>query len=589
MIPFRRLCVAVAMGCFVVAGCAQDKTQTTTARPPNVIVIVTDDQGWGDLSVNGNRDLATPHIDSLARDGAAFDRFYACPVCAPMRAEFLTGRYHSRGGVRGVSTGQERLNTDERTVAEAFKAGGYATACIGKWHNGMQYPYHPRGRGFDEFFGFASGHWGQYFDAELEHNGEYVKTEGYCTDVFTDRAIGFIEQRKGEPFFCYLALCTPHSPMQVPDKYWSKFADAPLKMGHGQNGAHTRAALAMVENIDDNVGRVLAKLDALGIAENTIVVYLSDNGPNGGRWNDGMRGRKGSTDEGGVRVPCFVRYPESIKPGTKIEPIAGAIDLLPTLIDFAGIERVGDKPLDGVSVKPLLTGGEVEWPNRRIFSRQRDRVSVRTQRYRLDDKGRLYDMAADPGQANDVAKDHPEVAAELRAEAKRWLAEVTEEGGGADRPFTVGHADWPITELPARDAKHTGALKRSSRHPNCSYLLNWTKPGDAITWNVEVLTAGRYEAVIDYTCPAADVGATLQLAMGDATVRGKVTEAHDPPAIGAADDRSKRSESLVKDFKPLSLGVIDLRAGVGTLTLRAVDIPGAQAAEFRRLRLMRVE
>ena len=182
---------------------------------PNIVMILTDDQGWGDLSINGNTNLSTPRIDSLARDGATFDRFYVSPVCSPTRAEMLTGRYYTRTGVSGVSAGAERLNVDESTMADSFKAAGYATGAFGKWHNGMQWPYHPNARGFDEYYGFCSGHWGYYFSPELEHNGRLVRGNGYITDDLTDHAIKFIEENRDQPFLCYIPLCTPHSPMQV--------------------------------------------------------------------------------------------------------------------------------------------------------------------------------------------------------------------------------------------------------------------------------------------------------------------------------------------------------------------------------------
>ena len=195
----------------------------SAAARPNVLVILTDDQGWGDLSLNGNTNLRTPHIDSLARDGALFERFYVCPVCSPTRAEFLTGRYHPRGGVWSTSTGGERLNLDEKTIGDAFKAAGYATGAFGKWHNGSQWPYHPNARGFDEFYGFASGHWGDYFDPPLEHNGRPTRGEGFITDDLTDHAIAFIEANRDRPFFCYVPFNTPHSPMQVPDRFFEPF------------------------------------------------------------------------------------------------------------------------------------------------------------------------------------------------------------------------------------------------------------------------------------------------------------------------------------------------------------------------------
>ncbi|MHC4073767.1 MAG: sulfatase-like hydrolase/transferase [Planctomycetota bacterium] len=294
----------------------------STNERPNIVVILTDDQGWGDLSLHGNINLATPNVDSLARDGAIFDRFFVCAVCAPTRAEFLTGRYHPRGGVHGVTTGAERLNVDEKTIGDTFKAAGYATAAFGKWHNGTQYPYHPNGRGFDEYYGFCSGHWGNYFDPILEHNGKIVRGKGYIIDDLTDHALEFIEKNRNRPFFCYLPYNTPHSPMQVPDRFFDRFKDNPIKMRNrnpqNEQLEKTRCALAMCENIDWNVGRVLKKLEDLQLAGNTIVIYFSDNGPNSWRWNGGMKGRKGSTDEGGVRVPCAIRWPGRIKPGKKM-------------------------------------------------------------------------------------------------------------------------------------------------------------------------------------------------------------------------------------------------------------------------------
>ena len=559
---------------------------------PNVVVILADDQGWGDLSLNGNSNLRTPRIDSLARDGAMFERFYVCPVCSPTRAEFLTGRYHPRGGVLGVTTGGERLDLDERTVAETFQAAGYRTAAFGKWHNGTQYPYHPNGRGFAEYYGFTSGHWGDYFSPPLDHNGQLVEGDGYLNDDLTDHALEFIDSHRETPFFCYLPYNTPHSPMQVPDRFYEKFADAELTMRHRDPGKEdlpmTRAALAMVENIDWNVGRVLDRLDSLGLSESTIVVYFSDNGPNSWRWNGGMRGRKGDTDEGGVRSPLLVRWPGRIAAGTVVKPIAAAIDLLPTLAGLAEIEVVGDRPLDGKSLAPLLLGeaGAGNWPDRTILSHWAGKVSARSQRYRLDHLGRLYDMEADPGQASDVAQEHPEVATRL-AEAVEWYSrELLPKLSADDRPFPVGYPKFPTAWLPARDGVPHGSVARSAEAPNCSYFTNWKTVEDRITWDVEVATAGRYEVVLYYTCKPEDVGATIELGFLDAKVRGVVTEAHDPPPRGREHDRVERgSESYVKDFRPLRLGEFTLPKGRAPLTIRAVEVPGGGVIDLRAIRL----
>ena len=299
---------------------------------PNIVVLLADDAGWGDYSQNGNQMVRTPNIDSIAKTGVTMDRFYVCPVCSPTRGEFLTGRYHPRGGVKGVSTGQERLNLDEKTVADAFKAAGYATGAFGKWHNGSQWPYHPMARGFDEYFGHTAGHWGEYFDAPLEDNGKMVRTKGYIVDVCTDKALDFIERNKAHPFFCYVPFSTPHSPWAAPDKDWQRLKNLAITQTATDTSKEvtdeTRCALAMVENQDWNVGRILTKLKEDGLSENTIVLYFSDNGPNSHRWTGGMKGKKGMTDEGGVRSPFFISWPAKLPKGQMVNQIGGAIDLL---------------------------------------------------------------------------------------------------------------------------------------------------------------------------------------------------------------------------------------------------------------------
>jgi arylsulfatase A-like enzyme len=555
---------------------------------PNILIILADDQGWGDLSVHGNANLQTPHIDSLAHDGVLLERFFVCAVCAPTRAEFLTGRYHSRGGVRGVSTGQERLNTDEKTIADAFKAAGYATGAFGKWHNGSQWPYHPNARGFDEYYGFTSGHWGEYFNPPLEHNGKFVRGKDYIADDLTDHALAFIEQNKSRPFFCYLPFNTPHSPFCVPQEFWDRFKDKPIGM-HARAGDKeelpvTRCALAMCENIDWNVGRLLRKLDDLRLTHDTIVIYFSDNGPNSWRWNGGMKGRKGSTDEGGVRAPFLIRWPGKIKSGTKVREIAGAIDLLPTLTSLAGITRVGDKPLDGKDISPLLLGTSDNWPDRMIFSHQNAKVSVRTQQYRLDDRGALFDMVADPGQTTDITAKQPEVTAKLRQAVAAWRREVLTKGPD-ERPFPVGYRQFPRTPLPARDGVPHGDVRRSANAPNCSYFVNWTSPADRMTWDIEVHTAGQYDVAIYYTCPPADAGSTIEMSFQDSTVQGKVAPAWDPPLIADQDRVPRKGESIMKEFRPLNLGTMHLDQGRGPLTLRALTIVGKQVMDVRLVTL----
>jgi arylsulfatase A-like enzyme len=567
------------------------------ADQPNVLVFLSDDQGWGDLTSSGNTDLRTPHIDSLKRDGASFDRFYVCPVCSPTRAEFLTGRHHAHSGVYSTSAGGERMDLDETTVADLFKEAGYATGAFGKWHNGMQHPYHPNGRGFGEFYGFCSGHWGNYFDPMLEQNGRIVKGEGFCIDDFTNKAMRFMTDAvKGKkPFFAYLPYNTPHSPMQVPDRFWQRFKDRPLVKVNGQQPGkelqtHKRSALAMCENLDWNVGRVLAMLETLGIEDDTIVVWFHDNGPNGVRWNGGMKGRKGSTDEGGVRSPLYLRWPGVIAPGTEIPHIASARDLLPTLCDLAGVPPANRKPLDGVSLKQLLEkpGSTADsWPDRVLINQWKNRISVRNQRFRLDDKARLYDMVADPGQKTNVAARHPKVVEELGTVAARHREEFMPTYFEDKRPFVIAHPDSPLTQLPARDAKSHGGIKRSNRFPNCSYFRNWSSTEDRITFGAEVAASGIYEVVLYYA--AREAGAKCELSFNDATLKFQIAEAHDVPEFGGEHDLHPRMESYVKDFKAVTIGKIVLEKGKGELTLRATEIPGAEAMEFRLLTLKRMQ
>jgi len=563
---------------------------------PNVVIFLADDAGWGDYHHNGNTMVRTPQIDSLAQKGVTLDRFYVSPVCAPTRAEFLTGRYHPRGGVRGVSTGRERLDLDEKTVADAFKAAGYATGAFGKWHNGSQWPYHPMARGFDEYFGHTSGHWGEYFDAPLEDNGRMVRTSGYIVDVCTDRALDFIERNRSRPFLCYIPFTTPHSPWAAPAADWARFKDLALTQFATQPDQEvpeqTRCALAMMENQDWNVGRVLQKLETLKLSENTLVIYFSDNGPNSFRWNGGMKARKGSTDEGGVRSPAFLRWSAKLPAGHVVRPIAGAIDLLPTLVSLTGIRRVGDKPLDGRDLSPLLLNHETAWTDRMIFSTWNDQVSVRTQRHRLDAKGQLYDMVADPGQTTPVNANEPTVAAQLSAAVAAWRRDVLGAGprlvGDAvdPRPLSVGFREFPIALLPARDGTPVGGVRRSSNAPNSSYFVNWTSRQDQLVWKIDVTTTGRYQVSIDYTCPLSDVGSVIELSFNQSRLTGRVAPGWDPPLYTNQDTLPRPpGESKMKEFRSLALGTIQLSRGQGALTLRALEIPGRSVMDLRRVTL----
>ena len=368
--------------------------------------------------------------------------------------------------------------------------------------------------------------------------------------------------------------------------------EQPASLPDREEVDQTRCALAMMENQDWNVGRVLDKLDALGLAKDTIVVYFSDNGPNSWRYNGGMRGRKGSTDEGGVRSAMFMRWPARLPAGRTVTEIAGAIDLLPTLTALANVARVGDKPMDGRDLSPLLLGSDKDWPSRSIVSTWAGKLSLRTQRHRLDAEGRLYDMVADPGQTRQVNGEQAAVAAQLTEAAATWRKELLPAAGlkargSVDpRPIPVGYPEFRRTWLPARDGEPHGAIERSARAPNCSYFVHWTSEDDSITWNIDVATAGRYAVQLQYTCPPADAGATVELSFCGSRTMGKVAPGWDPPLYTNQDTLPRPpAESRMKEFRALDLGVITLQAGQGPLVLRALDIPGRTVMDLRSVTL----
>jgi len=570
--------------------------QTQKKNLPNVILILSDDQGWGDLSLNGNLDLTTPNIDQLGKTGVQFDRFFVSPVCSPTRAEILTGRHHVRGGVYSTSRGGERLDIDEETIAEVFKSAGYQTAAYGKWHNGMQAPYHPNSRGFDDYYGFCSGHWGNYYNPLLEHNGTLVRGDGFIIDDLTQHGIDFIKKNTHKPFFLYLPYNTPHSPMQVPDRFWEKFNDKkPSQIGNGgppknQNQIdHTRAALAMCENIDWNVGRIVKQLKNSDLLENTIVIYLSDNGPNGNRWNGGMKGRKGSTDEGGVRSPMIINWPGKIPKGKIVKEIASGIDLLPTLKDLTGITTQPKKPLDGISLEPLIMQENPIWEDRYIFNYWGGKLSLRNQNYRLGHDGQLFDMVNDPNQTSDIGDKKPLVLNALNKAKKQWEQEVLVELPKKDsRPFFIGHPSLHTTQVPARDGTPSGEIKRSNRFPNCTYFTHWINPEDSISWEAEVAKDGNFEVTVYYSCPEDAIGSVFEVSFGDAKIKGEIKEAHNTNEYGATEDRAVRQESYVKDFKPLKVGTIKLKKGKGTLKIKGIKKNGKALMDFRLMLFKRI-
>ncbi len=584
-------------------GCKEKKEESHRTgdsrghKKPNIILILADDQGWGDLSSSGNTDLKTPNIDAIAKSGISFDNFYVQPVCSPTRAELLTGRYFPRTGVYSTSAGGERMDYDETTLAEILKKAGYQTAAYGKWHNGTQPPYHPNSQGFQDFYGFASGHWGNYFSPILEHNGQPINGNGFLVDDLTEHGLSFIKKNQDNPFFLYLPFNTPHSPMQVPDEYWDRFKDKDLTqhsneddLKNAENINFNKAALAMVENIDYNVGRIMAKLRKLYLEDDTIVIYLSDNGPNSFRWNGGMRGKKGDTDEGGVRTPFYVQWKDSLPEGKTIPQIASALDILPTLSKLVGVSPITAKPIDGKDLTPLLFDENPEWEDRLIYNHWNGKTSLRTQKYRLDAEDQLYNIQNDRGQKTDISARYPRLRDSLVRAKTDWLSEVKPQTAETDiRPFSLGDPSYLYTQLPARDGIPHGTIERSNQYPNDSFFTNWSSANDSITWDVEVLANGKFDVKLYYTAKEENLGSIVELSLGNSKIAKKITEANNPPLKGMENDRVPRKESYVKDFKPMDMGTMVLKKGKGTLTLKTLEVAGRKVAEVRLLVFRKVE
>ncbi|MBC2840287.1 arylsulfatase [Robiginitalea sp. SC105] len=572
-------------------GC-ENHPSPATQTPPNILIVLTDDQGWGDLGIHGNTNIRTPFLDSLARSGTRFANFYVQPVCSPTRAELLTGRYASSLGVYSTSAGGERMDPDVPTLGSIFQNAGYRTGLFGKWHNGSQPPYHPNFRGFGEFYGFASGHWAHYFSPELERNGEFVRGHGYLADDLTDQVIAFTTQPDPRPFLAVLSLNTPHSPMQVPEPYWARLKQRPISLRHrdpeAEDTLFTRAALAMVENIDTNVGRVLSALREQNLQNNTLVVFLSDNGPNSYRWNGGMKGRKGSTDEGGVRSPLIVSWPGHIPEGQLLRSVGAGVDLLPTLAALAGVSLPTGVRLDGFDLSAGITGTGAENRPGLIFNHWNGKTSVRSQRFRLDAENQLYDIENDPGQQEDVSTRFPKMHDSLLRARNRWLLENVSETN-TQRPFTLGYPGSGQTVLPARDATAGSPVRRSNRFPNASYMTGWDREAGGISWPVELLSEGTFEVTAYYACTEATAGTRLWMTTRTDSVGRTIETAFESEAYGMEQDRVPRIESYAKDFRPLPLGQIGLSPGRDTIRLHAGPFAPGANLEIQRLVFRRMD
>jgi arylsulfatase A-like enzyme len=464
---------------------------------PNVLLVITDDQGFGDLGCHGNPVIKTPVADKFATRAVECTHFYVCPVCSPTRSSLLTGRYNYRTGIVDTSYGRSMMRTDEVTLAAMLAGQGYRTGLFGKWHLGDNYPLRPQDRGFQDVLMNRGGGLGQpsdypgssYYRPILEHNGTVETVDRYCTDAYTDAALKFIDASAGKPFFCYVPYNAPHAPLDAPaaelalykglDPSSAAFPKVGQPVAGRSMSAEQMAKLyAMETNIDTNFGRLLAKLDERKLADNTIVIFLTDNGPQQGRYNAGLRGLKGTVYEGGIRVPFFVRWPAggvpgaagSVGGGRKVDAACAHIDIVPTILAACGVAPPQDRTIDGTNLLPLWQGKAQETPERTLFFQwhrgdvpEKGRAcAARGRQYKLtqatgqqlgrrpEPKWELFDLLADPFEQHDLAAAKPDVVAGLKAAYEHWFDDVTKRGFDPPR-IQVGTPHESPTRLTRQD------------------------------------------------------------------------------------------------------------------------------------------
>ena len=553
------------------------------ARRPNVVLVMTDDQGYGDLGCTGNPLLRTPQIDAFHDDSLRLCDYHVGPTCSPTRAGLLTGRYANSTGVWHTIGGRSLLRRDERTLADALRAAGWRTALFGKWHLGDVSPYTPLERGFDEAvvhggggIGHTNDHWGNdYFDDVYRDNGALRQHAGYCTDVWFREALAFIGRQGDAPFFCMITPNAPHGPWNVEPRYSEPYR------GHTSD---SRARFyGMVANIDENFGRLRARLGELGLERDTILIFTTDNGTAGGAgvdadgyvrdgYNAGMRGIKAWQYEGGHRVPCFLRWPGGgLGGGRDIERLCANIDLMPTLLELCGVDPGPGPDMHGRSLRPLLQDDAADWPERSIVTdsqrittpRKWRKSAVMRGAWRLIDGRELYNLTDDPGQREDIAARHPERVAHMREDYERWWALVGEQFG-RDIPVPLGAPEAPQTLLTAHDWRNEAS--------DCPWAQGDIRRGYEAEgyFEVEFTRGGRYEFALRRWPPE------TQHAL-DAGIEGE--------------DIAWRSEWIEERFwhwyrggraLPLTRATlrIDFADGRAPLELAAEIAPGSRCARF---------
>ncbi len=476
---------------------------------PNVVFVLTDDQGYGDLSCHGNPVLRTPHLDALYESSARLTDYHVGPTCAPTRAGLLTGHYANSTGVWHTIGGRSLLRSDEVSMADYFRRSGYATGIFGKWHLGDNAPYRPQDRGFETVVVHGGGgigqtpdYWGNnYFDDSYWDGAQHSRYEGYCTDVWFQEALKFIERNRKDRFFCYIPTNAPHGPHLVDPAY----SDPYLPMTPHEERAKF---YGMVANIDENVGGLRRRLAELGLAENTIFVFMTDNGSAGGvavdedqfvtsGYNAGMRGQKGSEYDGGHRVPFFLHWPAGgINAGRDVDEVTANVDVLPTLIELCGLDEVEHNSFDGRSLARLLQpeeGGGAVWADRALVTDSQRlaypvkwrKSAVMTGRWRLVNGRELYAIKEDPEKRRDVAAAHPDVVAELRQAYGSWWQKVSHQFAD-DIPIAIGGPGADRLRLNTHDWRNADC--------ECAWNQSLVRQGLICNghWEVEVVEAGRY-------------------------------------------------------------------------------------------------
>lgn len=565
----------------------------SAATQPNILFIMADDQGYWDTGITGNPHIDTPNMDRIARDGVQLDRYYAAMVCAPTRAGLMTGRSYLRTQLYNTRFGGDSLGLDEITIATLLQSAGYRTGMFGKWHLGKYPGYQPHERGFDEFFGHYHGHIERYqFPDQVYHNGKSVEARGYVTDVFTDASIDFVEAsvaNSDSPFFCAVTYNAPHSPYLLDTSHYAQPEGDKLLAKYIDRGLPLKEAriYSLVERIDQNVGRLIDRLDQLGVAENTLVIYTSDNGGVSKFFKCGMNGNKASAYEGGVRAPCFVRMPGTIPAGAKVIAQTSHLDWFPTFCELADIQLPNDRVIDGKSLVKLLKTGQTEthheyvhhtWDRYHPSSEYRWSVSgdrwkllcqigTKTQPSRKHWK--LFDLQNDPGETRNLAKANPERVDRLRNEFLRWYHDVTD--GIEYVPVRIPVGDVAV-EISPSWAKWTGE--------NIEYVFDgydwdtiegWKQPGEHATWRLDVDAIRRYRVSLRYGCRPLDAGGVVAISIDGSSEIAR----HTVKATATADQ-----------FESFTIGEIELPAGQIELTASVESCNGHELMRLNHIVLL---